>query len=263
MVLGSWGERGSWQGHEWTGRSAVSDAVTRAPGDAVVSRPASLWHLRHVPGRPAVAVRHPTPRHLAGERGVRHLRGYRGRRALPPAASSPGATLASRWPSRCTAHTIGHPARLGALVLGAGPIGALTIAALRAMGVDDVACAEPAEPRRALARAVGAAAVGHPADLVVPTVAEPGLVVEGAVDVALECSGTAAAMRRAWPSWCGRHAVLVGTGMEPPRLNRTASCSTSWSSLVFTYDQGGVEQALDSSFRGVLSTNCSSRRSSP
>ena len=46
--------------------------------------------------------------------------------------------------------------------------GALSIAALRAMGVDDVSCAEPGERRQELAAAVGATTVLHPADLVVP-----------------------------------------------------------------------------------------------
>ena len=46
-----------------------------------------------------------------------------------------------------------------ALVLGAGPIGALTIAGLRAMGVDDVKVSEPSRVRQALARRLGATEV--------------------------------------------------------------------------------------------------------
>jgi threonine dehydrogenase-like Zn-dependent dehydrogenase len=134
-----------------------------------------------------------------------------------------------------------------ALVLGAGPIGALTIAALRALGVDDVACAEPGERRQALARAVGATAVRHPGDLVVPTMAQPGLVVPGAVDVVLECSGKAVAMEAGLAQLVrGGTLVLVGAGIEPPRFDPNRILLNE---LVvtgaFTYDPGGFEQALE------------------
>ncbi len=134
-----------------------------------------------------------------------------------------------------------------ALVLGAGPIGALSIAALRALGVDEVACAEPGERRRTLARAVGATAVCHPADLETPTIAEPGRVVDGAVDVVLECSGTRAAMEAGLAQLVrGGTLVLVGAGIDPPRFDPNRILLNE---LVvtgaFTYDQGGFEQALE------------------
>jgi threonine dehydrogenase-like Zn-dependent dehydrogenase len=103
-------------------------------------------------------------------------------------------------------------------VLGAGPIGALTVAALRARGVADVTCAEPGEHRRALARAVGATATCHPADLEVPSVAEPGRVVDAAVDVVLECSGPRAAMEAGLAQLVrGGTLVLIGAGPAPVR----------------------------------------------
>jgi 2-desacetyl-2-hydroxyethyl bacteriochlorophyllide A dehydrogenase len=140
------------------------------------------------------------------------------------------------------------------LVLGAGPIGALTIAALRALGIDEVSCAEPAEHRRALAQAVGATAVVHPADLVVPSIAEPGLVVDGAVDVVLECSGKAAAMEAGLAQLVrGGTLVLVGAGIEPPRFDPNRILLNE---LVitgaFTYDQGGFEQSLELLASGAL-----------
>lgn len=254
MVLDGWGERGSWQGHEWTGRVAtVGEAVTRwAPGDAVVGGPAPRCGTCAMcrAGRPSLCATRDTPG-LGPERGAFATYVVTAADALLPlpAGLEPrAATLAE--PLAVALHGITRSGiRPGqrALVLGAGPIGALTIAALRAMGVDDVACAEPAEPRRALARAVGAAAVRHPADLVVPTVAEPGLVVEGAVDVALECSGTAAAMEAGLAQLArGGTLVLVGAGMEPPRFDPNRILLNE---LVvtgaFTYDQGGLEQALD------------------
>jgi len=133
------------------------------------------------------------------------------------------------------------------LVLGAGPIGALSIAALRAMGIDDVTCAEPSPARQALAAAVGAATVLHPDDLVVPSIAEPGLVVDDAVDLVLECSGKARAMEAGLAQLVrGGTLVLVGAGIEPPRFDPNRILLNE---LVitgsFVYDQGGFEQALE------------------
>jgi threonine dehydrogenase-like Zn-dependent dehydrogenase len=133
-----------------------------------------------------------------------------------------------------------------ALVMGAGPIGALTIAALRAMGVDDVTAVEPAPSRQALASAVGATAVREPGDLVVPSIAEPGLVVDGAVDVVLECSGKAKAMEAGLAQLVrGGTLVLVGAGIEPPRFDPNRILLNE---LVitgaFTYDLGGFDEAL-------------------
>ena len=94
------------------------------------------------------------------------------------------------------------------LVLGAGPIGAL----------DHRGAAGPRRRRRPLRRA-GRAPPGAgrpwsarprsctPTDLVVPSIAEPGLVVDDAVDVVLECSGKAAGDGgRPGPARAGRHA---------------------------------------------------------
>jgi (R,R)-butanediol dehydrogenase / meso-butanediol dehydrogenase / diacetyl reductase len=134
-----------------------------------------------------------------------------------------------------------------ALVAGAGPIGALSIAALRAMGVDDVVCVEPGEGRRELAAAVGATEVRHPSELDVPSIAEPGKVVDGAVDVALECSGNARSMEACLAQLVrGGTLVLVGAGIEPPRFDPNRILLNE---LVitgaFTYDKDGFERALE------------------
>ena len=127
-----------------------------------------------------------------------------------------------------------------------GPIGALTIAALRARGVSDVTCAEPSGRRRALARAVGATATCDPADLEVPSIAEPGRAVDNAVDVVLECSGKRAAMEAGLAQLVrGGTLVLVGAGIDPPRFDPNRILLNE---LVvtgaFNYDAGGFEEAL-------------------
>jgi threonine dehydrogenase-like Zn-dependent dehydrogenase len=141
-----------------------------------------------------------------------------------------------------------------AMVFGAGPIGALSIAALRALGVDDVTCVEPAERRQALAAEVGASAVCHPADLELPTIAEPGLVVDGAVDVVLECSGKALAMEAGLAQLRrGGTLVLVGAGIDPPRFDPNRILLNE---LVitgaYTYDADGFDRALELLASGAL-----------
>ncbi len=115
------------------------------------------------------------------------------------------------------------------------------------MGIDDVTCAEPSPARQALAAAVGATTVLQPDDLVIPSIAEPGLVVDDAVDLVLECSGKARAMEAGLAQLVrGGTLVLVGAGIEPPRFDPNRILLNE---LVitgsFVYDQGGFEQALE------------------
>jgi (R,R)-butanediol dehydrogenase/meso-butanediol dehydrogenase/diacetyl reductase len=106
-----------------------------------------------------------------------------------------------------------------ALVSGAGPIGLLTVAVLRAMGVDDVTVSEPFSSRRSLARAVGATRVVHPDELPQPP-AHPAQLVESPFAAAIECSGRSDAMERAL-GLLGRGGTLVlsGTGLRRPRFD--------------------------------------------
>ena len=261
MVLDGWGERGSWGGHEWTGRvAAVGPGVTRwAPGDAVIGGPAARCGqcTACLAGRPSLCAARDTPG-IGPEQGAFATYAVANDDellAVPDGLAPRAAALAE--PLTVALHAItrsGAAPGQRALVLGAGPIGALTIAALRALGVDDVACAEPGDARRALARSVGATAACHPDELEVPSIAEPGRVVAGAVDVVLECSGRAAAMEAGLAQLVrGGTLVLVGAGMESPRFDTNRILLNE---LVvtgaFTYDQGGFERALDLLVAGVL-----------
>src|SRR5262249_27767892 len=84
-------------------------------------------------------------------------------------------------------------------------------------------------------------------ELHVPSIAEPGLVVDGAVDVVLECSGHGRAME-AGLAQCKRGGmlVLVGAGMAQPKfdpnrilLNEVVITGS------FTYGKDGVPPALE------------------
>src|SRR5262245_47854564 len=71
------------------------------------------------------------------------------------------------------------------LVTGGGPIGFLSVAALRALGVDDIVVSEPHDRRRELCERLGARTV-HPDELQTPPM--PHDIVDEPFDVALECS---------------------------------------------------------------------------
>ena len=263
MVLEGWGAPGSWQGHEWIGTvAAVGEGVTRwQPGDAVVGGPTIRCGRCALcqAGRPALCAERDTPGTGLEQGAFARYKRSRAEELLPMPAGLDARAAALTEPLAVALHAIHQGgARPGqrVLVLGAGPIGALTIAALRALGIDDVTCAEPGEPRRTLAAAVGARRVIDPADLVVPSMAEPGLVVDAAVDVVIECSGKAAAMEAGLAQLVrGGTLVLVGAGIEPPRFDPNRILLNE---LVitgaFTYDQGGFEQALDLLASGALPT---------
>jgi 2-desacetyl-2-hydroxyethyl bacteriochlorophyllide A dehydrogenase len=104
------------------------------------------------------------------------------------------------------------------LVTGAGPIGLLTVAVLRAEGVDDVTVSEPTPLRRERAAAVGATSVVAPGAFTAP--GSPTVVVEHPFQAAIECSGRADAMVTALGQ-LDRQGVLVlsGTGITRPELD--------------------------------------------
>ncbi len=134
-----------------------------------------------------------------------------------------------------------------AMVFGAGPIGALTIAALVARGIGPVTAIEPGGRRRQLALDVGAAEALHPDELDLFPPWEPDRISDRAVDVVLECSGKKAAMEAGLSQLRrGGRLVFVGAGMEAPSfdpnrvlLNEIEICGS------FVYDADGFERAIE------------------
>jgi (R,R)-butanediol dehydrogenase/meso-butanediol dehydrogenase/diacetyl reductase len=134
-----------------------------------------------------------------------------------------------------------------AMVFGAGPIGALTVAALVARGIGPVTVVEPAPARRRLAAELGATEVLTPDDLELFKPWEPDLIAERAVDVVLECSGKKAAIEAGFMQLRrGGRLVLVGAGMEVPSFdpNRLLLNELEVHGS-FVYDADGFTQALD------------------
>lgn len=261
MVLEGWGQPGSIPGHEWNGTvAAVGSSVVRwKPGDAVVGGPPQRCGScpSCVAGRPSLCDGRDTPGIGLEIGAFARYKVHPEGELLATPAGLPARAAALAEPLAVALHGISQGRvvpGMRVLVSGAGPIGALTIAALRAMGVDDVTCVEPHTGRRALAAKVGATRLRVPEDLVVPSIAEPGLIVDGAVDVVLECSGARRAMEAGLAQLVrGGVLVLVGAGIEGPRFDPNRILLNE---LVvtgaFTYDADGFERALALLASGAL-----------
>ncbi len=252
FVLEGWGQPGAVEGHEYAGRVvAVGESVTDwAVGDEVVGGPSprcgECEYCRA--GRPSLCVGRNTPGmsvHADGAFAEYTLVDERALRRVPDGMSLRSAALAE--PLAVALHGLtrgGVRAGQRLLVTGAGPIGALSVAAARARGVTDIVVSEPHPRRRALAERLGAVAV-EPDTLVAPR--SPGDVVAEPFDVALECSGHAVAMEAALAQLKrGGTLVFVGAGIKPPRLDANRILLNE---LVvtgaFVYDADGFERALE------------------
>ena len=173
IMIEGWGKPGNVGGHEYTGIvAAVGEGVTRwAPGDAVVCGPSPRCGecRRCREGQPSQCERRDRHRSTAIPGGA--FAGYvvndaRSLLALPDGMSPRVAALAE--PLAVALHGITRSGMVPgdtAMVFGAGPIGALTIAALVAMDLGPVVVVEPGERRRRLAAELGAAEVLHPTEL--------------------------------------------------------------------------------------------------
>ena len=129
---------------------------------------------------------------------------------------------------------------------GAGPLGLLVTAALRAAGAGDIVVSEPAPARRQRALEVGATTAVEPAGL--PTLpAMPFDVVEAPFVAAFDCSGRADAMEQALGQLDRAGTlVIVGAGMKPPRFDPNRILMNE---LVVTgsycVNQGGLSRAVE------------------
>ena len=172
VMIEGWGKPGTVGGHEYTGVvAAVGERVTDwAPGDAVVCGPSPRCGVcrRCREGQPSQcgARSAPVDSNLGGAFAGYVVADARSLLALPDGMSPRVAALAE--PLAVALHGItrsGMASGDTAMVFGAGPIGALTIAALVAMGLGPVVVVEPGERRQRLAADLGAAAVLHPSEL--------------------------------------------------------------------------------------------------
>ena len=242
-------------GHEWSGTiAAVGDDVsTWTVGELVVggASPKCGTCRRCLEGQPSQCEDRnsmSTGEHTDGAFAEYIVARAAGVVRLPEGLSPRQAALAE--PLSVALHGI---TRSGAtpddsvMVFGAGPIGALSVAALRTMGITDVTAVEPNESRRSLAAALGAKEVVDPADLEVFPSWQPERQAARAAHVVLECSGHRAAIETAF---CqvrrGGILVMVGAGIDHPTfdINRMILNELTVTGS-FIYDLGGFERALE------------------
>jgi threonine dehydrogenase-like Zn-dependent dehydrogenase len=137
------------------------------------------------------------------------------------------------------------------LVTGAGPVGLLIIAVLRAQGISDITVSEPSAIRRQQALDVGAARAVMPDALEDPPMTLP---VAEPFAVAFECSGHASAAETALGQldYAGT-LVIVGTGFEPPRFNQNRLIIFELEVIgAYNYNDDGFGPAVDLLGSGML-----------
>jgi 2-desacetyl-2-hydroxyethyl bacteriochlorophyllide A dehydrogenase len=137
------------------------------------------------------------------------------------------------------------------LVTGAGPVGLLLVAVLRAQGISDITVSEPSPVRRQQALAVGATAVATPDILEEPPMALP---VADPYQVVFECSGHASAVEAGLGQldYAGT-LVIVGTGFAPPRINQNRTIIFELEIIgAYNYNDEGFQPAVDLLDSGTL-----------
>ena len=254
MLLDGWGEKGLVAGHEFTGTIvAMGDDVTGwAVGEVVVGGTSpKCGHCRRcLEGKPSQCENRQGPI-VDGHDGAfaRYvLVGAASLLRLPAGLTPRQAALAE--PLAVALHGI---TRSGAapgdrvMVIGAGPIGALSIAALVARGIGPVIAVEPGERRKQLARRLGADEVLDPTDLETFPPWEPERITERATHVVLECSGKKAAIEAGFHQLRrGGTLVLVGAGLDHPAFDPNRFVLNELHVVgSFVYDLGGFERALE------------------
>jgi 2-desacetyl-2-hydroxyethyl bacteriochlorophyllide A dehydrogenase len=255
MILEGWGRPETVMGHEYTGRIAAvgADVPNWSVGELVVGGPEPRCGRcrRCLEGKPAQCE------HKGGETGRTERDGAFARYVITDARSllrvPDGLTARQAALAEPLAVALHGITRSGVqpgdavMVFGAGPIGALAIAAMTARGIGPITVVEPNEGRRLLALDLGAERVIEPEVLEVFPMWEPERMATHAMDVVLECSGKKAAMEAGFSQLRrGGTMVLVGAGIEPPTFDPNRLLLNELTITgAFVYDESGFEAALD------------------
>ena len=257
MVLERFAKPGAILGHEWSGIvvAAPSDSGW-SPGDRVVGNPAPGCGVCRPcrRGRPSVCLNRATA-DFAGYRGAFCQYKTVAADALIRIPNSlPTRVAALAEPTAITLHAlrlseVGPDDRV--LVTGAGPVGLLLVAVLRAQGISDITVSEPSAVRRQQALDVGATRVVTPDMLEQPPMIQP---VAEPYPVVFECSGHASAAEAGFGQldYAGT-LVIVGTGFEPPRFNQNRMIIFELEVVgAYNYNDEGFQPAVDLLDTGTL-----------
>lgn len=263
LLLDGLGQNGSVEGHEWSGVVAAvgTEGGEWAVGDSVVGGPTPNCQQcrRCLEGKPSQCQnRTGSVMDISEGAFARYIRvNAVALRRLPPGLSIREAALTE--PLAVALHGItrsGVTEDDSIMVFGAGPIGALTVASLKAAGFGPITVVEPGARRRQLALDLGADEVIEPSELEIFDVLEPERIATRACDVVIECSGIGAAIEAGFNQVArGGRLVLVGAGLDQPALNplriilnEITVCGS------FLYDSDGFDRALALLASGDLPT---------
>ena len=257
MVLERYAKPGAILGHEWSGIVVAAPGDSGwLPGDRVVGNPAPGCGVCRPcrRGRPSVCL----------NRATADFVGYRGAFCQYKTVASDGLIgIPDSLPTRVAALaepmaiTL-HALRLAevrpddrVLVTGAGPVGLLLVAVLRAQGISDITVSEPSAVRRQQALAVGATRAVTPDTLEQPAMTLP---VAEPYAVVFECSGHASAVEAGFGQldYAGT-LVIVGTGFEPPKINQNRMIIFELQIIgAYNYNDEGFQPAVDILDSGTL-----------
>jgi (R,R)-butanediol dehydrogenase/meso-butanediol dehydrogenase/diacetyl reductase len=257
MVFDRYAKPGAILGHEWSGIvAAAPDDTGWAPGDRVVGNSSpGCGHCRPCRrGRPSVCLNRARP-DFAGYRGAFcQFKTAAAEDLIRIPDTLPTRVAALAEPMAITLHAL----RLAEvepgdriLVTGAGPVGLLLVAVLRAQGHAAITVSEPSAVRRRQALAAGATRAVTPDALEAPPMALP--VVEP-YDLVFECSGRASALETGLGQldYAGT-LVVVGTGFEPPRINQNRMIIFELEMIgAYNYNDEGFQPAVDLLDKGQL-----------
>ncbi len=259
LIDEGWGRPGDVLGHEWSGTVvAVGPGVgDLAPGDAVLGGPGPRCGECDAcrAGHPSQCEhQEPMTGEFDGAFATHVVREASHVLRVPDGMDRRTAALAE--PLAVALHAVtrsGIAPGQDALVMGAGPIGALIAATLVVRG-HRVVVVEPASTRQELARRLGVSEVRDPGDLRTFNMAEVDSMVDDAVHVAFDSSGKRVAMEAAYHQLRrGGRLVLVGTGMEPPSFDPNRMIVLELSVCgAYVYDDDGFERALELLASGEL-----------
>jgi len=257
MVLERYAKPGAILGHEWSGTVVSAPSGSGwSPGDRVVGNQTPGCGVCRPcrRGRPSVCLKRASVAYV-GYRGA--FCRYKtvaatGLIRIPDALPTRVAALAE--PTAIALHAV----RVGGvgpddrvLVTGAGPVGLLIIAVLRAQGISDITASEPSPLRRQRALDVGATRVVTPDTLVEPPMGAP---VAEPYAVIFECSGQSSAVEAALGQldYAGT-LVIVGTGFDPPRFNQNRLIIFELEIVgAYNYNEDGFQPAVNLLNSGTL-----------
>jgi threonine dehydrogenase-like Zn-dependent dehydrogenase len=263
LVFEHYARPGSILGHEWSGTIVDIGADVRdvwEVGARVVGNPSpgcgKCRACRR--GRPSVCLERTPPAWDSAGPSIGAYCRYKAVPAerlsrIPDSLSTRAAALTE--PTAIAVHTVnlsGVSPDDHVLVTGAGPVGLLTTAVLRARGIEEITVSEPAAARRARASEIGAARTVTPDEL--PTSPPTGRPPAEPFSMVFECSGNARAAESAFDQldYAGT-LVFVGTGHEPPRINHNRMIVLELELIgAYNYDAAGFAPALELLASGAM-----------